>query len=93
MPARRNVSRAIISDTVYLERLNKGIEENSDADTSPKQFDQPRRSEQFEKPDLDQLRHVDDASHHRDEVKDVPRLTEVVLKENCIRFEHNIASV
>ena len=67
---------------VHLERLNKGVEENSDADTSPKQFDQPSRTEQFEEADLDQLGHVDDTSHHCDEVKDVPRLPEVVLREN-----------
>ena len=67
---------------VHLERLDKGVEENSDADTSPKQFDQPSRPEQFEKTDLDQLGHVDDTSHHCDEVKDVPRLPEVVLREN-----------
>ena len=57
---------------VHLERLDKGVEENSDADTSPKQFDQPSRTEQFEEADLDQLGHVDDTSHHRYEVKNVP---------------------
>ena len=72
-----------------LERLDKGVEENSDADTSSKQFDESRRPKQFEKTDLDQLGHVDDASHNCDEVKDVPRLAEIVLKENSITLPHH----
>ena len=68
---------------IHLERLDKGVEKNSDTDTSSKQFDQASCPKQFEKPNLDQLGHVDDASHHCDEVKDVPRLAKVVLKEKA----------
>ena len=82
------INLAIISE-LHLERLDKGVEENSDADTSAKQFDESRRPKQFEKTDLDQLGYIDDASHHCDEVKDVPRLAEIVLKENSITLPHH----
>ena len=69
----------MISET-DLERLDKSVEENSNTDTSPQELDQTSRSEEFEEADLDELGHVDDAPDHCDEVEDVPRLTEIVLR-------------
>ena len=69
----------MISET-DLERLDKCVEENSNTDTSPQELDQTSRSEEFEEADLDQLGHVDDAPDHCDEVEDVPRLPEIVLR-------------
>ena len=69
----------MISET-DLERLDKSVEENSNTDTSPQELDQTSRSEEFEEADLDQLGHVDDAPDHCDEVEDVPRLPEIVLR-------------
>ena len=69
----------MISET-DLERLDKCVEENSNTDTSPQELDQTSRSEEFEEADLDELGHVDDASDHCDEVEDVPRLPEIVLR-------------
>ena len=63
-----------------LERLDKCVEENSNTDTSPQELDQTSRSEEFEEADLDELGHVDDAPDHCDEVEDVPRLPEIVLR-------------
>ena len=69
----------MISET-DLERLDKSVEENSNTDTSPQELDQTSRSEEFEEADLDELGHVDDAPDHCDEVEDVPRLPEIVLR-------------
>ena len=69
----------MISET-DLERLDKCVEENSNTDASPQELDQTSRSEEFEEADLDELGHVDDAPHHCDEVEDVPRLPEIVLR-------------
>ena len=69
----------MISET-DLERLDKCVEENSNTDTSPQELDQTSRSEEFEEADLDELGHVDDAPDHCDEVEDVPRLPEIVLR-------------
>ena len=69
----------MISET-DLERLDKCVEENSNTDTPSQELDQTSRSEEFEEADLDELGHVDDAPHHCDEVEDVPRLTEIVLR-------------
>ena len=73
-----HINPSIISER-HLERLDKGVEKNSNADTSPEEFDQPRCSKEFEKTNLHQLGHVDDASHNCDEVKDVPGLAKIVL--------------
>ena len=69
----------MISET-DLERLDKSVEENSNTDTPSQELDQTSRSEEFEEADLDQLGHVDDAPDHCDEVEDVPRLPEIVLR-------------
>ena len=46
----------------------------------PEKLDQPGRPEEFEKSNLEQLCHVDDAADNGDKVKGVPRVLEVVLK-------------
>ena len=63
-----------------LEGLNKGVEEDSNADAPAQQLDQPSGAEELEETNLDELGDVNDASHNRDEVKNVPRLFEVVLE-------------
>ena len=48
----------------------------------PEKLDQPGRPKEFEKSNLEQLCHVDDAADNGDKVKGVPRVLEVVLKQN-----------
>ena len=69
-----------------LERLDECVEEDSNADASPEQLDQPSGSEEFEEADGDHLRGVDDAADDRDEVESVPRIFEVVLKRGWKSF-------
>jgi len=61
--------------------LNKGVEENPNADTSPQKFDESGGAKKFEEADGDHLRGVDDAPHYRDEIKRVPGVLEVVLRK------------
>jgi hypothetical protein len=61
--------------------LNKCVEEDSNADTSPQKLNESCGSKEFEEADGDHLRGVDDASHHRDEVEGVPGVLEVVLRK------------
>ena len=46
----------------------------------PEKLDQPGRPKEFEKSNLQQLCHVDNAADNCDKVKCVPRVLEVVLK-------------
>ena len=84
-----------------LERLDKGVKQDSHTDAPPVEIDSPtivirvkycvkfpekldqsRRSKEFEKSNLEKLCDVDDAADNCDKVKCVPRVLEVVLKQN-----------
>ena len=47
----------------------------------PEKLDQPGRPEEFEKSNLEQLCHVDDAADNCHKVKCVPRILEVTLEK------------
>ena len=66
--------------TAYLNGLHKREEERPDADAAPQQLDEPGGAEEAEEADVDDLRGVHDAPHHRDEVERVPRVLEVRLR-------------
>ena len=67
---------------IYLDGLDEGEEQDSDADASPEKLDEPGCAEETEEADVDDLGGVDDAPDHRDEVKRVPGVFEVWLEEN-----------
>lgn len=60
--------------------MNKGVEQDPDTDAPAQQLDQASSTEELEETNLDKLCDVNDASHNRDEVKNVPRIFEVVLE-------------
>ena len=64
----------------YLNGLHKREEERPDADAAAQQLDEPSGAEEAEEADVDDLRGVHDAPHHRDEVEGVPRVLEVRLR-------------
>ena len=64
----------------YLNGLDKREEERPDADAAAQQLDEPGGAEEAEEADVDDLRGVHDAPHHRDEVERVPRVLEVRLR-------------
>ena len=66
---------------MYLERLNKSVEQNSNTDTSSEQLDEPSGPEELEESDGDHLGGVDDTPDNRDEVERVPRVLEVILQQ------------
>ena len=65
----------------HLNGLHEREEERPDADAAPQQLDEPGGAEEAEEADVDDLRGVHDAPHHRDEVERVPRVLEVRLRE------------
>jgi hypothetical protein len=69
-----------VSTTTYLNGLDESEEQDSDADASPQQLDEPRRAEQTEEADVDDLGCVNDAPDHSDEIECVPRVFEVRLQ-------------
>ena len=64
----------------HLNGLHEREEERPDADAAPQQLDEPGGAEEAEEADVDDLRGVHDAPHHRDEVERVPRVLEVRLR-------------
>ena len=66
--------------STYLDGLDKGKEKDADANTPPKQFDEPGCTEQAEKADIDNLSGVDDTTQDSDEIERVPRVFEIWLK-------------
>ena len=61
--------------------MDKREKERPDADAAAQQLDEPGGAEEAEEADVDDLRGVHDAPHHRDEVERVPRVLEVRLRE------------
>ena len=61
--------------------MNECVEENSDRDASPEKLDESCSSEQLEEANLDELCDVNNTPNHCDEVKCVPGVFEIVLKE------------
>jgi hypothetical protein len=55
-----------------LEGLYEGVEQDPDTDAPSQQLDQPGGTEKLQEPDLEQLGHIDNASHNSDEIKCVP---------------------
>ena len=72
----------LLSSLTHLNGLHEGEEERPDADAAPQQLDEPGGAEEAEEADVDDLRGVHDAPHHRDEVERVPRVLEVRLRED-----------
>ena len=68
--------------TPHLNGLHEREEERPDADAAAEQLDEPGGAEEAEEADVDDLRGVHDAPHHRDEVERVPRVLEVRLRED-----------
>ena len=66
----------------HLNGLHEREEERPDADAAAEQLDEPGGAEEAEEADVDDLRGVHDAPHHRDEVERVPRVLEVRLRED-----------
>ena len=71
-----------------LNWLQEGIEQNSDADRSSEELDQPGRTEQTQKADIYNSSGVDDTSNNGDEVKRVPRVFEVGLKLILMKIKY-----
>ena len=76
----RNPS-SLAPQTPHLNGLHEREEERPDADAAAEQLDEPGGAEEAEEADVDDLRGVHDAPHHRDEVERVPRVLEVRLRE------------
>ena len=66
--------------SIYFEWLNEGVEKDSNADTSSQQFNEPGSTEELQKSNLNYFSGVNDAAHHRDEIKSIPRILEIILK-------------
>ncbi len=69
------------TEVAYLDGLDKGEEQDPDADAPPQQLDEPGGAEEPEDAHRHDLGGVDDAPHHRDEVERVPRVLEVGLQK------------
>ena len=78
----RNPSPLPAPQTPHLNGLHEREEERPDADAAAEQLDEPGGAEEAEEADVDDLRGVHDAPHHRDEVERVPRVLEVRLRED-----------
>ena len=63
----------------YLDRLDKGEEENPNADASSQQLDESGSSKQPQKAHVDQLGRVYDAPNNGDKVEGVPGIFEICL--------------
>ena len=63
----------------HLDRLNKCVEQDPDADWAPQQLDQPSRTEQPQEANLNNAGGINNASCHCDEIKRVPRVFEITL--------------
>ena len=68
--------------SIYFEWLNEGIEKDSNTDTSSEQFYQPGSAEELQKSNLNYFSGINDTAHHRNEIKSIPRILEIILKKN-----------
>ena len=66
--------------SIYFEWLNEGIEKDSNADTSSQQFNEPGSTEELQKSNLNYFSCINDATHNSDEIKSVPRIFKIILK-------------
>ena len=64
----------------HLDRLNKCIEQNSDADRSSQQFDESCGTEESQESNLNNSRRVDNTSSNCYKVERVPRVFKIRLK-------------
>ena len=64
-----------------LYRLDEGVEVNPDADGASEELDEPGSPEEPEEADLDDTGGVNDAASDCDEIKPVPTIFEVGLKD------------
>ena len=60
--------------------MYEGVEKDSNTDTSSQQFDQSGGSEELQKSNLNYFSGIDDTAHHCDEIKSIPRILEIILK-------------
>ena len=60
--------------------MYEGVEKDSNTDTSSQQFDKTGSTEELQKSNLNYFSCINDTAHHRNEIKSIPRILEIILK-------------